>query len=53
MNLGAYEVFKASGDIPEPNWPDNSLEDIIKIAFKEKFIQSMEHPVVQRLLGIK
>jgi hypothetical protein len=53
MNLGAYEVFKASGDIPEPTWPDNSLEDIIKIAFKGKFVQSMEHPVIQRLLGIK
>jgi hypothetical protein len=53
MNLGAYEVFKASGDIPEPTWPDNSLEDIIKTAFKGKFVQSMEHPVIQRLLGIK
>jgi len=51
MNLGAYEIFKATGKIPEPKWPENSFEDIIKIAFKGKFIRSMEHPVIQRLLG--
>jgi len=52
MNLGAYEIFTATGDIPEPEWPDISFEEILKIAFKGRYIDSMEHPVIQRLLGI-
>ena len=25
MSLGAYEVFEATGDLPEPEWPDIAL----------------------------
>jgi len=51
MNLGAYEIFEASGDLSEPTWPDASLQEILEIAFKDKFIRSMGHPVIQRLRG--
>jgi hypothetical protein len=32
MSLGAYEIFEASGDLPDPAWPDFSFPEILKIA---------------------
>ena len=52
ISLGAYEVFEASGDLPEPEWPDVSFQKILEIAFKDHFISSMDHPVIGRLRGI-
>lgn len=51
MSLGAYEVYEAKGNIPEPEWPDLTFEEIINIAFKDRLINSLEHPVVRRLRG--
>jgi hypothetical protein len=51
MSLGAYEIFEASGDLPEPVWPDYSFEEILKIAFRERIVDGPDHPLVQRLLG--
>ncbi|MBT5540450.1 MAG: hypothetical protein HOK20_02535, partial [Alphaproteobacteria bacterium] len=44
MSLGGYEVFEATGELPEPEWPDLSFEEIIKIAFKDRYIKEMDHP---------
>lgn len=51
MSLGAYDVFEATGNIPEPEWPDLTLEQAIRTAFKDRFIDSPSHPVVRRLRG--
>jgi hypothetical protein len=53
MGLGAYEVYRAQGDLPDPEWPDISFEEIIRIAFKDNFIKDFEHPVVRRLRGLQ
>jgi hypothetical protein len=52
MSLGAYEIFEASGDLPEPLWPDFSFPDILKIAFRDRIVDCADHPLVQRLQGI-
>ena len=52
MSLGAYEIFEASGDLPEPVWPDYAFEEILKIAFRDRVVDRADHPLVQRLLGI-
>ena len=52
MSLGAYEIFEASGDLPEPVWPDYSFEEILKIAFRERIVDRPDHPLVQRLRGV-
>jgi hypothetical protein len=31
--LGAYEIYTAAGSIPEPEWPQLSFREILKIAF--------------------
>jgi len=51
MHLGAYEVFVATGDLPEPEWPEVSFQDLLKIAFKDKFIQGLDHPAIRALQG--
>jgi hypothetical protein len=52
MSLGAYEIFEASGDLPEPIWPDFSFQEILRIAFRERIVDRADHPLVQRLQGI-
>jgi len=52
MSLGAYEIFEASGDLPEPVWPDFSFQEILRIAFRERIVDRADHPLVQRLQGI-
>lgn len=51
MHLGAYEVTEALGDLPPPTWPDVSMADILRIAFKGRMIESLDHPVLRRLRG--
>ena len=49
--LGAYEVFEAAGNLPDPEWPDISFQGILQIAFKDRYITSMDHPLLQKLRG--
>jgi hypothetical protein len=52
MSLGAYDVFEASSTIPEPEWPkDLSFEQMLRIAFKGRLVDSLSHPVLKRLRG--
>jgi hypothetical protein len=45
MSLGAYEVFEATGDLPEPTWPDLPFEEILKIAFRDHIVGKRRSPV--------
>ncbi len=51
MPAGAYDVLVATGNLSGPVWPDTSMEELIKVAFRGKIIDSESHPVVQALLG--
>ena len=51
MSLRAYDVFTAEKDLPDPEWPEISFQEIIKIAFQDKIIRSPDHPVIQQLRG--
>lgn len=51
MSLGAYDIFVASSDLPDPVWPDVSFEEILVIAFRDQFIKSLDHPVIRQLRG--
>jgi len=52
MALGAYEIFEASGELPEPVWPDYSFRQILEIAFRDRVVDRPDHPLVQRLQGV-
>ena len=51
MHTGGYDIYEAEGPLPEPVWPESSIDDLIQIAFRGKIITSLDHPVVQSLLG--
>jgi len=52
MSLGAYEISEAIANYGEPEWPEHSFMEILKIAFKNRVIETSEHPVVQQLRGL-
>jgi hypothetical protein len=52
MALGAYDVFEGSNDLPEPSWPEVSFKEILRIAFKDNYIETPDHPVLRRLRGL-
>ena len=51
-SLGSYEVFEAKGDWGPFNWKDvPPFQDLLRIAFKDRYIQKMDHPILRRLKG--
>lgn len=48
---GGYDVFEAIGQLPAPQWPTESFEALLEIAFRGRLITSEDHPLVQQLLG--
>ena len=51
MSLGGYDLYTTKGDIPEPQWPDLTMQEIIRLAFKDMLIDSVDHPVLKGLRG--
>jgi hypothetical protein len=51
MSLGAYEVYEAVANLPEPEWPKLDFQEIMEIACKDRFIKSLDHPVIKRIRG--
>lgn len=47
----SYDVFVAQGDLPEPEWPAYSFEEVLEKAFGGRVIEDEHHPVVRGLLG--
>jgi hypothetical protein len=51
MSLGAYEVAKASADLPTPQWPEEGFSALLELAVRDRRIDNMDHPIVRRLRG--
>ncbi len=51
MGLGGYDVFKANAELPEPKWPELDMDQIIKLAFRDRYIDGPDHDVIRRLRG--
>ena len=52
MSLGAYRIYEAEGQLSGPVWPDKPFPELLKLAFKDRIIDSGDHPVVKRLRGL-
>ena len=50
-HLGAYELFEAPADLPDPEWPEISFQEILDIAFRGRQIDDINHPVLKQLRG--
>ena len=51
MSLGAYDLVEAIADLPEPEWPDVSFQEVLRIGFRERFVDHPDHPLISRLRG--
>jgi hypothetical protein len=49
--VGGYDILIAEGQLAEPDWPDLDLKELLEIAFRNRIIDSEDHPVIQKLLG--
>jgi hypothetical protein len=45
----SYKVRQGKADFGEPAWPSQSFDALVDIAFKGRIVDSLDHPVVQRL----
>lgn len=50
-SAGAYMVLEAAEQHGEPNWPTLSLPELLKLAFKNQIIDTVDHPIIRRLQG--
>lgn len=51
MSAGHYVSFAAQGELPEPIWPDATLSELLRLAFGQRFIDDVNHPVLRQLRG--
>jgi hypothetical protein len=51
MSLGAYEVWEAAAPLPDPQWSEQPLGELLKVAFKDRYIDRADHPVLRKLRG--
>lgn len=51
MGAGTYEVYEAMDQIGEPEWPGLSFERLLEMAFKDRYVDNLDHPVIRRLMG--
>lgn len=51
MNLGAYQPFEAVADLGDPRWPVESWTAVVKVALRDRVIDTEDHAVIRDLLG--
>ena len=51
MGVGGYDVYKPLMPLPDPQWPTMPMADVLRIAFRNKLIDSMDHIVLRSLRG--
>ncbi len=51
MSLGANQVYEAAGDLPDPVWPGTPFGDLLRIGFRDRLIDSLDHVVLRKLRG--
>lgn len=52
MGGGMYDAFEAAEELSKPEWPGLAFSEILKLAFKDRFITTVDHPVVRALRGL-
>jgi hypothetical protein len=50
-DAGAYDVYEAEAELPEPQWPGESFEQLLEVAFRNRIIAGLDHPVVREIQG--
>ena len=51
MAAGLYDTFEAAGELAKPEWPELTLAEILKLSFRDRFIQDIDHSALRALRG--
>ncbi len=51
-SLNAYEIFEAISTLADPEWPDVPFQELLRIGFRDRLINSLDHPLISRLRGL-
>jgi len=51
LHAGHYEHFEPATDLPDPEWPALALPEILRIAFRDRFVTTLDHPLLRQLRG--
>lgn len=51
MAAQAYDVVVAENLRDTPVWPDKSVDEILELTFKNRIIDSHDHPILRKLRG--
>jgi hypothetical protein len=51
IQASGYDLIVTRGNIPDPQWPDMPMEDLLQIAFKNKYVDREDHPLFDKLWG--
>jgi hypothetical protein len=52
MSLGGYQPYIAAGDLPDPEWPEQTFAELLKIAFLKRAVVTTEAPAGPILLSL-
>jgi hypothetical protein len=52
MSLGAYDIYEAQSLVADPVWPDVPYQELLRIGFRDKLVNTLEHALVRRLHGL-
>ena len=50
-SIGSYVATEPEISLPDPQWPDLTLEQMLEIAFKDRIITDLSHPAIKSLRG--
>lgn len=51
LHLGAYEIAVAEHEMSDPVWPDLPFQELVRLAYRDRLVTAIDHPVVKRLRG--
>jgi hypothetical protein len=51
QQVAAYEYIEPSERFPDPQWPAHSFLELLELAFGQRVIRDLSHPVVKKLRG--
>jgi hypothetical protein len=48
---GYHDVFVGSESLAPPEWPETTFHELLKLAFQDRLITDLDHPVLKKLRG--
>jgi hypothetical protein len=48
---GAYDIFVAEATIADPIWPELPFQELLRIGFRDRLVDDIDHAVLKRLRG--